>query len=330
MPPYWEPLLLPGKFRFKSYMKKIVFLDAASIGEDVSLEPVAKLGELVTYPFTKPEDVFERVKDCDILIINKVVIGKEQIDAAKNLKLICVAATGTNNVDIAYANNKNIPVKNVVGYSTESVAQVTLSMVLSLSCWLGYYDARVKSGEYSRGNLVSDVSRVFTELSGKRYGIVGLGNIGSRVASLAKAFGMKVVYYSTSGKPHSTEYKNVSLDELMKTCDYISVHAPMNEKTRDLIKYAQLKMMKPSAFIINLGRGGIINEEDLVRALNENVIAGAGIDVYSKEPIPLSSPYLKIKDNSKVIFTPHIGWTSQEARKCLINKLSENITSEVN
>ena len=306
---------------------KITFLDAASIGEDVALEPVARLGELVTYPFTAPEEVEQRVKDCDVLITNKVQIRQREIDAAPRLKLICVAATGTNNVDIEYATSKGIPVKNVAGYSTQSVAQVTMAMLLSLSCHTGYYDNKVKSGEYSRGKLVSDVERKWMELAGQRLGIVGLGTIGSRVAELASAFGMEVVYYSTSGKPHSDKYRHLPLEELLATSDFISVHAPLNALTLNLIDYSKLKLCKSSAKLINIGRGGIINEEDLVRALNEEIIEGIGVDVFSKEPLPESSPYFKIKDKTKALLLPHIGWTSREARTLLVAKIAENITA---
>lgn len=306
-------------------MRKIVFLDSDTIGEDISLEPISSLGEFIKYPYTRPEEVFERIKECDVIITNKVVIGKEQIDAAPNLKLICVAATGTNNVDIPYANSKGIPVKNAVGYSTESVVQVTFTILLSLVGQLPYFDNAVKGGNYSKGLSFTDVSKVFWELKGKKYGIIGLGNIGSKVAAIAKAFGMDVVYYATSGVAHSNEYEAVPLERLMRECDVISVHCPLNERTNNLITYKELSMMKKSAYIINLGRGGIINETDLVQALNENLLAGAGVDVFTKEPLETGSPYFCIKDMSKIILTPHIGWASQEARKCLVDKIAENI-----
>ncbi len=306
-------------------MRKIVFLDSDTIGEDISLEPISSLGEFIKYPYTRPEEVFERIKECDVIITNKVVIGKEQIDAAPNLKLICVAATGTNNVDIPYANSKGIPVKNAVGYSTESVVQVTFTILLSLVGQLPYFDNAVKGGNYSKGLSFTDVSKVFWELKGKKYGIIGLGNIGSKVAAIAKAFGMDVVYYATSGVAHSDEYEAVPLERLMGECDVISVHCPLNERTNNLITYKELSMMKKSAYIINLGRGGIINEADLVQALNENLLAGAGVDVFTKEPLEAGSPYFCIKDMSKIILTPHIGWASQEARKCLVDKIAENI-----
>ncbi|MBE6230238.1 MAG: D-2-hydroxyacid dehydrogenase [Bacteroidales bacterium] len=306
-------------------MRKIVFLDADTIGADIDMSPISSLGEYTSYPYTKPEEVFERIQDCDVLIVNKVIMGKEQIDAAPNLKLICVAATGTNNIDIPYANSKGVIVKNAIGYSTDSVVQITFSLVMALVNQVAYFDDAVKSGKYSNGRLFTDVSKIFWQLKGKKYGVVGLGNIGSRVAKIAQAFEMDVVYYPTSGVAHSDEFKAVSLDELMQECDIVSIHAPLNERTNDLIKYEHLKQMKKSAYIINLGRGGIINEADLVQALNENLIAGAGVDVFTKEPLPKDSPYFNIKDMSKVILTPHIGWASQEARTCLVEKIAENI-----
>jgi glycerate dehydrogenase len=198
-------------------------------------------------------------------------------------------------------------------------------MVLSLVGQLPYFDSAVKNGNYSKGPSFTDVSKCFWELKGKKYGVVGLGNIGSKVAHIAKAFGMEVVYYSTSGNPHSDEFEAVPLEKLMSECDVISVHCPLNERTNNLIGYEQLKLMKPSAYIINLGRGGIINEAELVQALNDNLMAGAGVDVFSKEPLPLDSPYFKVADPSKILLTPHIGWASQEARKCLVEKIAENI-----
>lgn len=308
-------------------MTEIVFLDADTVGNDVSLDLIKKSGNLITYPYTAPADVFERIKGCEVLIVNKVMIGKEQIDAAPNLKLICVAATGTNNIDIPYAASKGIPVKNAVGYSTESVVQVTFAMVLQLVGQMPYFDQAVKSKNYSNGTSFTDVTRCFWELKGKKYGIIGLGNIGSRVAQIATAFGMEVVYYSTSGNPHSDQYQAVSLEQLMTECDVISIHAPLNERTNNLITYDKLKLMKPSAYIINMGRGGIINEADLVRALDENLLAGAGVDVFTKEPLPLDSPYLHLKNPSKIVLTPHIGWASREARICLVGKIAENISA---
>lgn len=305
----------------------IVFLDADTLGTDVSLDPISANGNLVIYPNTQPSQIVERAKDCDVLIVNKIKIGKEQIDALPNLKLICEAATGVDNIDVAYATSKGISVKNAKGYSTESVVQVNFTILLALLGNIEYFDNFVKSGDYTTSNCFTNVQRVFWELKGKKYGIIGLGNIGTKVAHIAQAFGMEVIYYPTSGKAHSNEFKAVSLDELMSNCDVISIHAPMNDNTRNLITYDKLKLMKKSAYIINLGRGGIINESDLVQALNDNCLAGAGIDVFTAEPLPADSPYFAIKDKSKILLTPHIGWCSREARESLISMVADNIKS---
>ncbi len=305
-------------------MYKIVFLDAATLG-NTSLAKIEREGQLVCYPYTEPEDLFPRIKDAEIVITNKVYIGKEQIDAAPSLKLICVAATGTNNVDIPYATSKGIPVKNVAGYSTESVVQITYALLLSLCCHIEYYDNAVKSGSYSAGHSFTDVSKTYMELSGKTMGIIGLGTIGKRVADIASAFGMNVVYYSTSGIARSERYKMVSLEELLKVSDVVSIHAPLNAKTNNLLTLNELKLMKPTAFLVNIGRGGIVNEADLATAVGERIIAGAGVDVYTKEPIPHNSPYLMLADKSSFILTPHIGWASAEARERLVSLMADNI-----
>ncbi|OFY38810.1 MAG: hydroxyacid dehydrogenase [Bacteroidetes bacterium GWF2_40_14] len=306
---------------------KIVFLDSATIGADVSLQPIETLGDFICYPSTSPEQVAERVKDADVLIVNKVLTGKDEIDAAPNLKLICVAATGMNNVNIPYANSKGIPVKNVFAYSTDSVAQITFSLVLALISKLGYFDNHVKTGEYCKSNHYTCTDRTFFELKGKNFGIIGMGTIGKRVAEIAKVFGANVSYYSTNGLPHCKDYPSVTLDELLAKSDIISVHAPLNDKTRNLISLNELRKMKPTAYIVNMGRGGIINEEDLAKALDFNLIAGAGIDVYENEPIPADHPYLGIQNMENIILTPHIGWASVEARKLLVQKIAENIKS---
>ena len=267
---------------------KIVFLDAATVGKDVSLDGLRQFGETVFYDATKPGEAASRVADCDIVITNKVKVYRDEIDAARNLKLICVAATGVNCVDVDYAASKGIPVKNVPAYSTESVAQV---------CFMH-----------------------------KKMGIIGMGNIGSRVAELATAFGMEVSYYSTSGTGHCRTYPCVSLEELLGGSDIVSVNCPLNPKTRDLITYTELGRMKPGAYIVNCSRGGIINENDLVRALNDGLIAGAAVDTFETEPLPIDHPYIAgVKDPSRLILSPHIGWTSIEARIRLVEVLEENI-----
>ena len=303
---------------------KIVFLDAATLG-DTSLKPIADLGELVCYPTSSPEEALERVGDCEVIITNKVRITKELLDAAPKVKLICEAATGTNNIDMDECAARGIPVRNVAGYSTDSVVQATFMHMLSLLGNAPYFDEKVKSGAYSRSGLFTDVTRPFVEMTGKTIGIIGMGTIGSKVAALAKAFGMNVVYFSTSGTSHCTDYPSLPLKEIMRICDVISVHAPLNSRTNGLIGEKELKMMKPSAIILNLGRGGIIVEEALAKALNENWIAGAALDVFCKEPLDENHPLLHLNDPSKARFTPHTAWASVEARERLVGKIAENI-----
>lgn len=306
---------------------KIAFLDAATLGEGVLYNEIEKLGNLICYPSTNDSEVFGRVADADVVIVNKVKMFKEQIDAAKNLKLICVAATGTNNVDSLYAGSKGIKVKNVVGYSTESVVQITFGSLLALINNIGHFDRCVKSGEYSQSPHFTDTGRAFSEIYGKNFGIIGMGTIGKRVAEVATAFGAKVSYYPTSGKAHCKDYPAVSLEELLTSSDIISIHAPLNEKTKNLITINELRIMRPSAFIANMGRGGIINEKDLAQSIDLNLIAGAAIDVYENEPVPQDHPYLHIKEKERIIMTPHIGWSSKEARITLVKRIAENIKS---
>ena len=307
-------------------MLKIVFLDAQTLGSDISLAPVSDLGDYVSYPFTKPEDVLSRIAGFDVVITNKVWMGKEQIDASPALKLICVAATGTNNVDTAYAASKGIPVRNAVDYSTESVTQVTWMHILNLVGKARYFDDYVKDGSYSASGCFTNATVPFFELRGKTYGTVGLGNIGSRVSAVAEAFGMKVLYYPTSGKPHSDRYEaDTDLDSFLSRCDVVSVHCPLNERTNGLIGYEQLTRMKRSAVIVNMGRGGIVVEADLARALDEGLIAGAATDVFTKEPLPSGHPYLTMQHPERLLLTPHIGWASREARICLVDKIAANI-----
>ena len=306
---------------------KIVFLDSATLGQDVSLEPIASLGELVCYESTRPEDVFERISDCEVLIINKIKIGKPQIDAAPRLRLICEAATGVNNIDVGYAESRGIPVRNVAAYSTESVVQTTFMHLLSLVQGRGYYDRFAKDGRYSRSGSFTCMDIAFNELDGKRIGIIGLGTIGSRVAKVAEAFGMKVCYYSTSGTNHSSEYPSLSLDELMSSCDVISVHAPLNARTDGLVGYRELSLMKRSAYLLNMGRGGIVVEADLARALDEGLLAGAGLDVFSTEPLPSDHPFLHMAHPERLSLTPHIAWASIEARRRLVNGIASNIAA---
>ncbi len=304
---------------------KVVFLDTKTIDEIPNMNLLEQFGEVSYYQTTKPEQTLERVKDADIIISNKVVIDRNTIEQAKRLKLICIAATGTNNVDKIAADEKGIAVKNVADYSTNSVAQGTFAMLLHLLTHLSYFDQYVKEGKYSQSEIFTDFGRTFRELTGKRFGIIGLGHIGRKVARIARAFGSEVVYYSASGKTYDQPYLQLELDEFLKTSDIVSIHAPLNEYTKDLLNYERLKLMKRSAILINAGRGGIVNEADLVTALNEDLIAAAGIDVYEKEPIASTHPYLQVKNKEKILLTPHITWASIEARTLLMEKVIQNI-----
>lgn len=303
---------------------KIAFLDAATMG-NVSFEPFERLGDFIRYDRSSPEEARERVKDIDVLLINKVCVDRELIDAAPSLKLICIAATGVNNIDVDYAASKGIPVRNAVGYSTDSVVQSTFMHILSLVGGAPYFDRSVKSGDYSRSGMFTDPNWNWWELAGKTIGIVGLGNIGRKVACIAEAFGMKVCYYSTSGTGHCKDYPCLSLEELLRTSDIVSVHAPLNERTLNLIGEAELAMMKPSAYLVNMGRGAIIVEDALARAVDEGVIAGAGIDVFVKEPIPEDHPYLQMKHPERMRLAPHVAWASIEARQRLVGIMADNI-----
>ena len=303
---------------------KIVFLDAATLG-DVSFEPFERLGEFISYAASSPEEARERVADADVVMINKVIVDKALIDAAGSLKLICVAATGVNNIDVDYAASKGIPVRNVAGYSTDSVAQATFMHILSLAGGAPYFDQSVKSGAYSRSGMFTDPNWNWWELAGKTIGIIGLGNIGKKVAKIAEVFGMKVCYYSTSGTGHCKDYPCLSLEELLAVSDVVSVHAPLNERTHNLLGAREFAMMKPTAYVVNAGRGAIIVEKELAEAVDNGVIAGAGIDVFVQEPIPEDHPYLKMKHPERMRLAPHVAWASVEARTRLVSMMADNV-----
>ncbi len=304
---------------------KIVFLDAATMG-DVSFEPFERLGEFIRYENSTVQEARERVKDVDVLLINKVLVDKDLIDSAPNLKLICIAATGVNNIDVDYAASKGIPVRNAVGYSTDSVVQSTFMHMLSLVGGGPYFDNSVKSGSYSRSGMFTDPNWNWWELSGKTIGIIGLGNIGKKVAHIAEAFGMNVCYFSTSGTGHCKDYPCLPLEELLAKSDVVSIHAPLNARTENLIGAQQLAMMKPTAYLINMGRGAIVVEADLAEAVDNGVIAGAGIDVFVTEPIPEGHPYLMMKHPERMRLAPHVAWASMEARRRLVGIMADNIS----
>ena len=307
---------------------KIAFLDASTLGS-ASLEPIRKCGELITYPTSTHQQALDRVHDAEVIITNKVVIDEELLEAAPSLKLICEAATGVNNIDLKAAEKRGIPVRNVAGYSTDAVVQLTFALLFQLVCHTGKHDGWIKDGEYSRSPIFTDTSAPYMELSGKTMGIIGMGTIGQKVASIATAFGMKVIYFSTSGTSHCTDYPSVPLEELLTASDVVSIHAPLNERTRGLIGARELAMMKTSAFIINIGRGGIVGEAALADAISNGTIAGAGLDVFVKEPLPADNPLLHTSHPERLCLTPHIGWASAEAIGRLVAGIAENINSSL-
>lgn len=304
---------------------KIVFLDSRTLNQLEEFKQIGKSGDFVHFDTTPKEKTIERIADAEIVITNKVIINKEVMDACPNLKLICIAATGMNNVDLEYAAQRQIKVKNVKGYSTQSVVQHTYALLFYMIHHCKHYDAYVKSGEYARSNFFAHLDKPFFELSGRNFGIIGLGTIGKSVAKIASAFGANVMYYSTSGKNKNAAYKHVDLKTLLQQCDVVSIHAPLNENTINLIDYQALCEMKSSAILLNTGRGKIVNETDLAKALNENRIAGAAIDVLEQEPIQADNQLLKLNDSSKILITPHHAWAGISSRKKLVEGIVANI-----
>jgi len=305
---------------------KIVFLDAKTVGNDVSLDAFKDFGEFITYPTTTKAQILEHIGNAQIILTNKVVIDSETIDKSPQLRLICITATGMNNVDLDYAKKKGIEVKNAAGYSTASVTQTTFTLALYLLAQSKFYDEFVSSGEWSRSGLFTNVERPYSEIKGKKWGIIGFGTIGKSVAKVADAFGANVSYYSTSGANNDSTYTRKELDEMLKECDIISIHAPLNEKTNGLIKKEQLSLMKKGTILLNLGRGGIVDETDLAYAVDNNSIL-AGLDVTVTEPIEEDNPLLHVKKKDNLFITPHIAWASYEARVELMKIVANNIKS---
>lgn len=303
---------------------RMVFLDAGTMGP-VSLAPIATLGELTLYPVSTHEEACLRVQDAEVILTNKAQVDDEVMASAPKLKLICVAATGLNHIDLEAARERGIAVRNVAGYSTESVVQLTFTHILSLLCRPAFYDAEVKDFTYSRSGVPNDVREPFHELNDKTIGIIGMGNIGQRVAQIAAAFGMNPVYYSTSGTSHCKEWPSLSLDELMRRADIVSIHCPLNERTRGLVGAHELSLMKPSAYLVNLGRGAVVDEAALADAVDKGRIAGAALDVFSTEPLPEDHPLLHTSHPERLRFTPHMAWASHESLDRLVRMMADNI-----
>ena len=302
---------------------KIVCLDAATLGSDVNLDVFRQFGEFVSFETTAATERIERLKGADVVITNKVIIDKAVMEAT-NLKLICISATGMNNVDLAHAKAKNIAVKNVAGYSTASVVQHTFALLFELTNRIKFYDEYVKNGEWVKSEIFTYLGADISEIAGKEFGIIGLGEIGRGVARIAAAFGARVSYYSTSGANKNSEFKQKSLDELLRSSDIISIHAPLNEKTRNLLGTNEINLLKDDAIVLNLGRGGIVDEAAMARAIDERNLR-FGTDVLESEPMSKNSPFLNVKNKENLLITPHVAWGSLEARKRLISLIVKNI-----
>ena len=302
----------------------IVFLDAYSIcGRD--LKDIAALGNFTAYESTEPDEVMERCIDADVIIANKTVLDAEKLRALPRLKLICVAATGMNNIDLDTAAELGIPVRNAVGYSTHSVSETTICSALALLREVTYYDRYFKCGDYSASPRMFNFDRPTGQIHGKNWGVIGLGNIGREVARLATAFGCAVRYASTSGISRVEEYEQMPLNELLAWADVISAHCPLNERTRNLIGAEELAKMKSTAIIINVARGGIIDEQALAEALDNGTIRGAALDVFSSEPLDGSSPLFRLRDPYRLLASPHNAWSTVEAIDRLIACVRDNI-----
>ena len=303
---------------------KIVFLDRKTLGDDISLNQFKTYGEIITYESTKPSETLERVQDADIVVTNKVLIDKNIMDNS-SIKLICISATGLNNVDLDHAKKKNIEVKNVVGYSTSSVAQVTFAFALQFIQNISYYNNYAQNGGWENSEIFTNHDKPFFELENKTWGIIGFGNIGKKVATIASAFGCNVQYHSTSGLNKNDNFTQVDLETLLKTSDIISVHSALTDTTLNMINNTNISMIKNSSILLNLGRGGIVNEQDIVDAINNGADVYYGADVVTKEPIEKDSPLLNVNNKERILLTPHIAWASKEARVRLLNGVEENI-----
>ena len=309
---------------------KLVVLERNSAGTDIDVSCFEKFGEVTYYPNTVAENTAERLRDADIVIANKAPLNETTLKDAPNVKLICLFATGFDNVDIAYCKSRGIKVANVVNYCTPAVAQHTLLLALMLTEKIAFYDQYVKSGTYSAQDRFSNFDRAFNDLEGKTWGIVGMGNIGRRVAGLAQAFGCKVIFYSASGNSTCTEYERVDFDTLLKESDILSLHCPLSDRTRGLIDKSALEKMKESAILVNVARGPVVDTQALYDALISNQIAAAGLDVLEQEPMAKDNPLAKIQDSTKLVITPHMSWASVESRTRLVEEVYKNIEAFLN
>ncbi|MBE5928210.1 MAG: D-2-hydroxyacid dehydrogenase [Lachnospiraceae bacterium] len=304
---------------------KIVFMETDTLGSDVDLSMFAEFGDVTMYNRSEPDKNADRIKDADIIIVNKIPVNESLLKDAASVKLICLSATGTNNIDFEYTKKRGIKVANARGYSTDSVAQHTFAMFFYLYEKLRKYDEFVKSGDYSNYHMFSCFEPHFNELSNKTWGIIGLGAIGHKVAEIARAFGCKIIYYSASGNIYDCDYEHREFDSFLKESDIVSIHCPLTDVTKNLIDSRALSYMRSSAILLNLARGPIVCEQALADALNSGTIAAAGLDVMCTEPLPSNSPLINIKDSSRILITPHMAWGTCEARQRCVNEVFKNI-----
>ncbi len=309
---------------------RIVILERDTVGRDVSVDCLNELGEVTIYPNTLPGEVAARIEAAEIIIANKAPLNEGTLKDAKSVKLICELATGYDNVDLDYCRKRGINVANVVNYSTAAVAQHTFALCFYVLEKLRHYDEYVKSGEYASQSRFSNFDLPFTELEGKTWGIIGMGNIGKKVAQIAEAFGCKVIFYSASGNSSSKDYERVAFDDLLHESDFLSIHCPLSDKTRNLIDLEALKKMKKTAILINVARGPVVSDTDLHTALTKDMIAGAGLDVTGTEPMRDENPLSGIMDSNKLIITPHLAWASTEARNRVVEETYKNIEAFLN
>ena len=303
---------------------KLALLDAETLGSDLDLSPLEAFGVLDIYDITEPDETLDNIDDADIVITNKVVIDRNTMQAAPNLKLICVAATGMNNIDLKAAEELGITVKNVAGYSTQSVTEHPFALLFNIAKKMEYYTLSARGGAWSQSMVFTHLEQPFGEIAGKRWGIIGMGTIGQNVARIATAMGAEIVYHSTSGANTDQPYTHLDLDALLSTCDIVSIHAPLNDRTRHLIGAENLPLLKDGAVLLNLGRGGIIDETALARELDRRELY-AGLDVLETEPITAYHPFMHIDHIERLIMTPHIAWGSVEARRKLLEGIVGNI-----
>lgn len=305
-------------------MFNIVFLDADSLGM-LDLSPIAEQGALMVYASSGALDLTERIKNCECVVASHVPIRAINMERARNLKLIVTIDSNIPNIDLEYAKQNGIKVVGITGFAVNSVAQCTVAAMLNLVCKFHYFDKSVKSGAYSRSHSFTDSSQNFFDIVGKTWGIIGMDKVGVKVAEMATTLGMKIIYYPLRDEEPVDKYEAVSIEDLMRRSDVLSVHAPATHQTINLITNKMMKLMRPTACVMNFGGAGIINEEDLVQCLNDYTISGAASDTFSQEPLPFNHPYFQVNDPDKIILTPHISWASYESRVELVKMIAKEI-----